>query len=75
MPETMVRVQFDPAQRRQDRVARLFQLRSMIPELQEEKARIEGMVTLLDEVVPPVVAGPGLVATKGTEGMENNGGL
>ena len=70
MPEMMMRVQFDPAERRQDLVARLFQLRSMIPELQEEKARIEGMVTLLDEMIPPVVAGPGLVATEGMESAE-----
>jgi hypothetical protein len=46
----------------------LFELRSLIPQFEEEKARIEGMVTLLDEIVPPVVAGPGLVVAEGAEG-------
>ena len=62
MPETMVRVQFDPVQRRAELVSRLIELRSLIPQFEEEKARIEGMVTLLDEItqtagpipVPPV---------------------
>ena len=67
MPETMVRIQFDPAQRRQELVARLIELRALIPNLEEEMARIEGMVTLLDEIIPPVVAGPGLVVSEDTE--------
>ena len=67
MPETMVRVQFDPVQRRQSLVTRLFELESLIPKLMEEKARIEGMIMLLDEMIPPVVAGPGLVAEESTE--------
>ena len=68
MPETMVRVQFDPVERRQDMTRRLIELRMLIPQFEEEKARIEGMITLLDEMIPPVVAGPGLVAEEGAEG-------
>ena len=68
MPETMVRIQFDPVQRRAELVSRLIELRSLIPQFEEEKARIEGMVTLLDEMIPPVVAGPGLVAEESAEG-------
>ena len=56
MPETMVRVQFDPVQRRAELVSRLIELRSLIPQFEEEKARIEGMVTLLDEITQ--TAGP-----------------
>ena len=67
MPETMVRIQFDPVQRRAELVSRLIELRSLIPQFEEEKARIEGMVTLLDEITQPVVAGPGLVVSEDAE--------
>ena len=67
MPETMVRVQFDPVERRQSLVSRLIELRTLIPQFEEEKARIEGMVTLLDEITQTVVAGPGLVVSEDAE--------
>ena len=64
MPETMLRVNFNPAQRREALVARLLELRTLIPQFEEEKARIEGMVTLLDEIAPPVQQFPGPVITE-----------
>ena len=81
MPETMVRIKFDPAQRRQTLMARLLELRALIPQFEEEKARLEGMITLLDEIVPPVQQFPGPVITEsdgpppGTEdtGEESSG--
>ena len=53
MGEVILRVGFDPAQRRQQLVHRLLELRSLIPQLEDEKSRIEGMVTLLDEISKP----------------------
>ena len=48
--ETMLRCSFDPAQRRQEMVARLMELRLLIPQFEEEKARLEGAISLLDEI-------------------------
>ena len=50
--ESMLRCPFDPAQRRGEMFARLVELRVLIPQMEEEKARIEGAITLLDEIVP-----------------------
>ena len=52
-PETMVRINFDPVQKRETFIARLVKLRLLIPELQEEKARIEGALGMLNEINPP----------------------
>ena len=75
--ETMLRVGFDPAQRREGLVARLLELRTLIPQFEQEKARIEGMVTLLDEISPPVQQFPSPVITEGTDsppGAEDDDG-
>ena len=76
MMETMLRVQFDPAQRRQALVTRMLELRTLIPQFEEEKARLEGMITLLDEIAPPVQQFPGPVPTESDgppPGLEDTG--
>jgi hypothetical protein len=35
-----------------------MELRALIPQLEAEKSRIEGMVALLDEISPPMQAAP-----------------
>ena len=48
--DTMVRMKFSPAGRRQALAARLMELRLLIPQLEEERWRIEGQIMLLDEI-------------------------
>ena len=52
--ETMLRCPFDPVQRRQQMVSRLMELRLLIPQFEEEKARLEGAISMLDEIGAPV---------------------
>ena len=51
--DTMIRCPFDPAQRRQEMVSRLMELRLLIPQFEEEKARLEGAISMLDEIGAP----------------------
>ena len=77
MNEMMLRVKFDPAQRRQALVTRLLELRTLIPQFEEEKARLEGMIALLDEIAPPVqqFPGPTITASDGPPaGLDDEGG-
>ncbi len=56
--ETVIRAPFNVQERRENLVRRLTELRSLIPQMQEEKARIEGAILLLDELsAPPRVPG------------------
>jgi hypothetical protein len=52
-PGVMIRCPFDPVQRRHEMVTRILELRSVIPELTEEKTRLEGAIRQLDEIAPP----------------------
>lgn len=48
--ETMLRCPFSPTQRRQEMTNRLMELRLLIPQLEEEKARLEGAIAILGEM-------------------------
>lgn len=57
--ETVIRAPFDVGERREALMRRLTELRSLIPQLQEEKARMEGAILLLDEMSTSPAGGPG----------------
>lgn len=62
-PETMMRINFDPATRRQQLLSRMLELRTLIPQLEEELHGIQGKIQLLDEISPPQqMMGPGFMA-------------
>ena len=62
--ETMMRIGFDPAVRRQQLLSRMLELKTLIPQMQEELHSIQGKIQLLDEINPPqrMMGGPGFSA-------------